>query len=144
VGTDDEQRQKLLAQLAVRRHAVTLATIELRSPWEELIVDPVHGVDKEERSPEQPDQDEVNTEDNKLSTEQARAAIEKGWATGLTVRDTAALATRAPSFVHNVFVKLDTERGPRPMRGQLALLNRANGQDVQADADADGSERRSD
>ncbi|HEY8981113.1 MAG TPA: hypothetical protein VIU15_16170 [Streptomyces sp.] len=176
VGTDDEQRQKLLAQLAARRHAVTLATIELRSPWEGLGADPVasalaeqtreqmrtatasirsqalpellfpdvvpvQGADKEERSPEQPDQGEVNTEDDaqpsKLNTEEARAAIEKGWATGLTVRDTAALATRAPSFVHNVFVKLDSERGPRPMRGQLALVNSVNGHDVQADDDAD-------
>jgi len=179
VGLDDEQRKKLLAQLAARRHAVTLATIELRSPWEELSVDPVAStlaeqtreqmrtatasirsrtrpkllfpdvapvqeVDKEDRSPEQPDQGKVNTEGGKLNTEQARAAIEEGWATGLTVRDTAALATRAPSFVHNVFVKLDTERGPRPGRGQLALLNSTNGHDVQADDDADGSERRPD
>ncbi|MET8981015.1 hypothetical protein ABZX85_35975 [Streptomyces sp. NPDC004539] len=183
VGMDHEQRGKLLGQLAARRHAVGLATIELRSPWEEFRTDaaasalaeqtreqmrtatasirsqvlpellfpdvaPVHGVDKEECSPEQPDQGQVNTEDgeqsSKLGTEDARAAIEEGWATGLTVRDTAALATRAPSFVHNVFVKLDTERGPRPMRGQLALLNSANGHDVQADddADVDGSGRK--
>ncbi|MFD0369492.1 hypothetical protein [Streptomyces sp. NPDC127114] len=35
VGTDDRQRQDLLRQLAARRHAVALATIELPSPWTE-------------------------------------------------------------------------------------------------------------
>ncbi|MHC6627488.1 hypothetical protein ACYTFC_15500 [Streptomyces globosus] len=35
VGTDDRQRQDLLRQLAARRHAVALATIELPSPWSE-------------------------------------------------------------------------------------------------------------
>ncbi len=33
-GADDEQRAKLLDLLAARRHAASLATIELPSPWE--------------------------------------------------------------------------------------------------------------
>ncbi|THA83156.1 hypothetical protein [Streptomyces sp. A0592] len=35
VAIDDRQRQDLLRQLAARRHAVALATIELPSPWAE-------------------------------------------------------------------------------------------------------------
>ncbi|MFD7629336.1 hypothetical protein ACFV7Q_25475 [Streptomyces sp. NPDC059851] len=35
VAIDDRQRQDLLQQLAARRHAVALATIELPSPWAE-------------------------------------------------------------------------------------------------------------
>lgn len=35
VGTDDRQLRDLLQQLAARRHAVALATIELPSPWAE-------------------------------------------------------------------------------------------------------------
>ncbi|MET8683640.1 hypothetical protein ABZV77_05435, partial [Streptomyces sp. NPDC004732] len=33
VGTDPRQRQALLEQLAARRHAVALATVDLPSPW---------------------------------------------------------------------------------------------------------------
>jgi hypothetical protein len=101
---------------------------------------PVHEVDGEKCPPERPEPDEVDAEDggqpSKLNTEEARAAIEKGWADGLSVRNTATLATRAPSYVHNVFVKLDNERGPRPAHGQLSLVN---GHDAQVDApDSDG------
>jgi hypothetical protein len=65
---------------------------------------PVNGA---ARSPEQPPA--------KLGTADAQAAIERGWAEGLTVRETARQATRAPSYVHSVFVRLDTERGARPV-----------------------------
>ncbi|MFD4258647.1 hypothetical protein ACFWR9_13675 [Streptomyces sp. NPDC058534] len=49
VGNDPQQRQALLEQLAARRHAVALATVDLPSPWEQ----DVHGQDdaREERSP---------------------------------------------------------------------------------------------
>ncbi|AZP17848.1 hypothetical protein EJC51_18125 [Streptomyces aquilus] len=49
VGNDPQQRQALLEQLAARRHAVALATVELPSPW----VHDMHGqdADREERSP---------------------------------------------------------------------------------------------
>ncbi|MGW2720412.1 hypothetical protein [Streptomyces sp. NPDC001492] len=50
VGTDPQQRQALLEQLAARRHAVDLATIDLPSPWAQS----VHGCpdsDREIRSP---------------------------------------------------------------------------------------------
>ncbi|WP_336298598.1 MULTISPECIES: hypothetical protein [Streptomyces] len=163
VGANGEQRQKLLDQLAARRHAAGLATVELPSPWgeglrpdpaasalatqtrEQMVrasanirsqanprllfadVTPVQGVDSGERSPEHPGVDEVDTaeaeEASKLSADEARSAIEDGWANGLSVRDTARLATRAPSYVHSVFVKLDEERGPRPSRGELVVVN---------------------
>ncbi|MDL2075800.1 hypothetical protein QNN03_05050 [Streptomyces sp. GXMU-J15] len=44
VGTDPQQRQALLEQLAARRYAVALATVDLPSPW-------VQDADREERSP---------------------------------------------------------------------------------------------
>ncbi|MEU9068938.1 hypothetical protein AB0D60_18890 [Streptomyces sp. NPDC048306] len=49
VGTDPRQRQAFLEELAARRHAATLATIELPSPW----VQSAHGKDagRENRSP---------------------------------------------------------------------------------------------
>ncbi|MET9185037.1 hypothetical protein ABZX63_07225 [Streptomyces tendae] len=52
VGNDPQQRQALLEQLAARRHAVALATVELPSPW----VQAAHGpyADREERSPLRP------------------------------------------------------------------------------------------
>jgi hypothetical protein len=140
VGDDREQRRKLLAQLAARRNAAALATVELPSPWAGFAPDtaasalagevreqmsraaatirryppvlfadlpPVNGADAEARSPEQPPV--------KLGTADAQAAIEAGWAAGLTVRETARRATRAPSYVHSVFTRLDAERGPRPV-----------------------------
>jgi hypothetical protein len=139
VGDNPEQRRKLLAQLAARRNAAALATVELPSPWaftpdpaasalagevrEQMSraaatirryppvlyadLPPVNGADAEARSPEQPPV--------KLSTTDAQAAIEAGWAAGLTVRETARRATRAPSYVHSVFTRLDAERGPRPV-----------------------------
>jgi hypothetical protein len=137
VGNDREQRAKLLGQLAARRNAAALAVIDLPSPWAELAHDPaasaLAGQARDEmtratatirsyprllftdlppvngaaRSPEQAPA--------KLSTADALAAIERGWADGLTVRETARRATRAPSYVHSVFVRLDTERGPRPV-----------------------------
>ncbi|WUH95861.1 hypothetical protein OG900_20875 [Streptomyces sp. NBC_00433] len=137
VGDDREQRRKLLGQLSARRNAAALAVIDLPSPWAELARDPAASalagqardemhratatirsyprllftdlppVNDTARSSEQPRP--------KLSTTDALAAIEAGWADGLTVRETARRATRAPSYVHSVFVRLDTERGPRPV-----------------------------
>jgi hypothetical protein len=140
VGDDPEQRRTLLAQLAARRNAAALATVALPSPWDGFAPDPaasalagqvleemahatatirqyrpalftgllpVDEVNAEARSSEQaPD---------KLDTADAAAAIEAGWADGLTVRETARRATRAPSYVHSVFTRLDAERGPRPV-----------------------------
>ncbi|WUV84744.1 hypothetical protein OG552_17465 [Streptomyces sp. NBC_01476] len=135
VGTDDEQRHKLLDQLAARRNAASLATIALASPWtpapdpsasalagqvrrqmaqatanvrhypRPMFTDP--RPDADARPPERPPA--------KLAAAEAMAAIESGWAAGLSVRETARRATRAPSYVHTVFVRLDAERGPRPV-----------------------------
>ncbi|GAA2650853.1 hypothetical protein GCM10010400_02640 [Streptomyces aculeolatus] len=141
VGADREQRRKLLELLAARRHAADLATVPLASPWTEAVGDPVASALAEEvrgqmrratdtirqagqpgvftlgaalngddRSPERVPEPEPD----KLSTAEAQRVIEDGWAEGLTVRETAKRATRAPSYVHGVFVRLDSERGPRP------------------------------
>ncbi|GAA2655323.1 hypothetical protein GCM10010400_09910 [Streptomyces aculeolatus] len=141
VGADREQRRKLLELLAARRHAADLATVPLSSPWTEAVGDPVASALAEEvrgqmrratdsiraggqpgvftlgaalngcgRSPEHVPEPEPD----KLSTAEAQRVIEDGWAEGLTVRETAKRATRAPSYVHGVFVRLDSERGPRP------------------------------
>jgi hypothetical protein len=141
VGTDAEQRRKLLDQLAARRNAAALATIALAAPWEQpsdpaasalasqvrsqmaqatanvrryprLLFTELPGVNtagSEGRSPER--------SPAKLDTSAALEAIERGWAAGLSVRETARRATRAPSYVHSVFVRLDAERGPRPVNG---------------------------
>ncbi|MEW2518769.1 hypothetical protein [Actinacidiphila alni] len=139
VGSDREQRRVLLDQLAARRNAAALATVELVSPWDERSPDPaasalaahtrdqmaratasirryprtlftdlppVDGADGGGRSPER-------AAPAKLGTAEAMAAIERGWADGLSVRETARRATRAPSYVHGVFVRLDAERGRR-------------------------------
>ncbi|MFF2651699.1 hypothetical protein [Streptomyces sp. NPDC058045] len=157
VGVDAGQRRALLDQLAARRHAASLATIELPSPWDEPTADPVasalaaqtrtqmsqatekirsrtltrllfadvapaQAVDGEERSPEHA-APQGETSPERLGTEAATAEITAGWLGGLTVRETAERATRAPSYVHEVFVRLERERGPRPVPGQLALIN---------------------
>lgn len=142
VGTDAEQRRKLLDQLAARRNATALAVITLPSPWTDHSPDPTASALANEvraqmtratssvrryprtlftdlppvndsvgdgRSPEHPPA--------KLDTAAAQTAIERGWAEGLSVRETARRATRAPSYVHSVFVRLDAERGSRPVNG---------------------------
>lgn len=45
VGTDLEQRRDLLDQLAARRHATALATVDLPSPWTQPSPDADHGDD---------------------------------------------------------------------------------------------------
>lgn len=42
--------------------------------------------------------------------------------TGRSVRETAAAATRHPSYVGRVYRELDEQRGPQPMAGQLSLV----------------------
>jgi hypothetical protein len=96
---------------------------------------PAYGVNGDRRSPEhRPVTDslaaEAPTADptaemtaEKLGTAAAHAAIEEGWAQGLSVRETAKRATRAPSYVHGVFVRLDEERGPRPASDRPGVSN---------------------
>jgi hypothetical protein len=182
VGTDAGQRRVLLDQLAARRHAAALATIDLPSPWvaapetpdpaaaalaatarqqmrhatdrvrshrpgpQVLFGDvlPGRGVngrdrspehataaedsakDSEENSGENSDGNAADDADGKLGTADAHAVIEDGWSRGLSVRETARRATRAPSYVHGVFVRLDEKRGPRPVLGQPTATD-ANG-----------------
>nr|WP_237405365.1 hypothetical protein [Streptomyces sp. SN-593] len=139
VGTDADQRGKLLDQLAARRHAADLATVALPSPWavrpDPTASAPAHHVRAQmtqatanarhfpmppftEHRAESPASGETCSPGRspaKLGTADALAAIERGWTDGLTVRETARRATRAPSYVHSVFVRLDRERGPRPV-----------------------------
>ncbi|WBB59169.1 hypothetical protein O7599_26800 [Streptomyces sp. WMMC500] len=145
-GADREQRRKLLELLAARRHAADLATVPLASPWTEEVDDPVAWALAEEvrgqmrratesirqagqpgvftlgatlngddRSPEHAPEPQPPV---KLDTAEAQQVIEDGWAEGLTVRETAKRATRSPSYVHGVFVRLGAERGPRPASGR--------------------------
>jgi len=147
VGTDVEQRGKLLDQLAARRNATSLATIALPAPWlaprdpgasalagevrdqmtraamnvrrlpspftDLATVNGVNGPNCEGRSAERSPRSPA-----KLGTDEALAVIERGWAAGLSVRETARRATRAPSYVHGVFTRLDGERGPRSVNGR--------------------------
>ncbi|MFF4871523.1 hypothetical protein [Streptomyces sp. NPDC000961] len=46
VGTDPAQRSELLNQLAARRHALTLATVPLPSPWSPPLPSQVTGVER--------------------------------------------------------------------------------------------------
>lgn len=171
VGTDHGQRRILLDQLAARRHAAALATVDLPSPWEEFTADPeasalaantreqmrhatetirrqgapsrllfadvvpAYGVNGDARSPEHrpvPGSPATGAPAaEKLSAAEAHAAIEDGWAQGLTVRETAKRATRAPSYVHGVFVRLDEERGPRPAPGRPSASDGANEPDAE-------------
>jgi len=66
---------------------------------------------------------EVDAEERpKLSAKEARKVIEEGWTTGQTIEATAHKATRSTSWVGRIYKELDEERGPRPVRGQLALV----------------------
>ncbi|WP_255954604.1 hypothetical protein [Streptomyces odontomachi] len=172
VGTDREQRRTLLDQLAARRHAAALATVDLPSPWEEFTTDPAasalaantreqmrhatdtirrHGAPSrllfadvvpaygvngggcspEHRTPVGSSAAEGPAAE-KLDTAKAHAAIEDGWTQGLTIRETAKRATRAPSYVHGVFVRLEEERGPRPASDQPEMGDDADEPDAEA------------
>jgi hypothetical protein len=151
VGSDADQRRKLLELLAARRNAAALATVHLPSPWTDTGVPPApearalagrarddmaratavirswprepfteHLGPNAPNAPDRPDQPSATDHSSrerpplKLGTADALAAIEAGWTGGLSVRETARRATRAPSYVHSVFTRLDAERGLRP------------------------------
>jgi hypothetical protein len=57
----------------------------------------------------------------KLETEEARAAIEQAWRTGLSVREAARVSTRSPSQVQRVYARLDADHGPQLIPGQTEL-----------------------
>lgn len=68
-----------------------------------------------------PAEDEVSTPGKRLDTAAAKKAIEDAWADGLTVREAAARATRATSYVGTVYARLTRERGPQPIKGQTRI-----------------------
>ncbi len=59
----------------------------------------------------------------RLSTEDARKAIEAGWRKGLSTRETAELSTRTHQWVAREYNRLEGEHGPQPVPGQLQLMN---------------------
>lgn len=61
---------------------------------------------------------EVDTPGDRLDAKAARAAIEAAWEAGDTIREAAAKATRAPSYVGTVYAQLTKARGPQPSKGQ--------------------------
>jgi hypothetical protein len=92
------------------------------APREPLQVEQVDApVDTEVSTPAAEDADTPE----RLDPEPAREVIVYGWEHGLSVRETAAAATRSPSFVQKEFTKLERDRGPRPIPGQLALVKAA-------------------
>ncbi|MCI0387046.1 DUF2637 domain-containing protein [Streptomyces sp. CNQ085] len=61
----------------------------------------------------------------RLSAAAAKAAIEAAWTEGLTIREAAERATRAPSYVGQVYARLTRERGIQPSRGQMRIEGEA-------------------
>ncbi|MEW1798153.1 DUF2637 domain-containing protein [Streptomyces niveus] len=55
----------------------------------------------------------------RLDTDAAREVIEQAWRDGLSIREAAKVATRAPSQVQRVYAQLEADR---PMAGQIALV----------------------
>lgn len=68
-----------------------------------------------------PPRDEVDAPGERLDAKAARAAIEAAWEEGLTVREAAVRATRAPSYVGTVYAQLTRARGPQPIKDQTAI-----------------------
>lgn len=70
------------------------------------------------------DTDDEVTDDQpeRLSTDAARVVLESCWAKGTPPAEAARLATRSTSYAKKVFARLDDDRGPAPVPGQLALV----------------------
>lgn len=64
---------------------------------------------------------EVDIPGTRLDAKEARAAIEAAWEAGDTIREAAAKATRAPSYVGTVYAQLTKARGPQPIKGQTEI-----------------------
>jgi hypothetical protein len=57
----------------------------------------------------------------RLDTEAARRVIEEGWKAGRSVRETAELATRAPSYVGKVYASLNKANAQQQIDGQTEI-----------------------
>lgn len=69
------------------------------------------------------DPEDGNVEEpDRLSAEEAKAALIQAWKDGLSTREAGRLATRSSSYASRVFRELEAERGPQPTAGQLALV----------------------
>lgn len=64
---------------------------------------------------------EADTPSTRLDAKAARAVIEAAWEAGDTIREAAAKATRAPSYVGTVYAQLAKARGPQPSKGQTTI-----------------------
>lgn len=64
---------------------------------------------------------EADTNGGRLDAEEAKTAIEQAWKEGLTIREAAVRATRAPSYVGSVYARLNRERGHQPSKGQMEV-----------------------
>lgn len=64
-------------------------------------------------------------EGDRLGAAAARKAIEDAWEAGLTVREAAAMATRATSYVGRIYTQLNAARGPQPSKGQIRIEGEA-------------------
>ncbi|MEU0693614.1 hypothetical protein ABZ349_06435 [Streptomyces niveus] len=103
VGTDPKQRAQLLDQLAARRHAQTLATVSLPSPWTTGHDEPAEPASDTVPSPQATQSASVPVEGPRTDTE--------------PVGDRTAGTGRGPvpkSTSHSTGTDVGTERGPVP------------------------------
>ncbi|WP_372408722.1 hypothetical protein [Streptomyces luteireticuli] len=128
---DSDPAASALASLARRQMRKATEGIRERGYPKVLFADvaPAQRVNARNCSPEHPgapeplEEPEGGPDVKKLGSGEAQAAIEDGWAKGFSIRETARRATRAPSYVHSVFVKLDSDRGGRPPAVRRAQVN---------------------
>ncbi len=77
-------------------------------------------VDKQEAGDEAAGQGDAPLKSRRLSAEEAMIRIRAGWVAGESATEVATAATRARSYVHKVYARLDAER-PKPLPGQTAI-----------------------
>lgn len=87
--------------------AVSTETPQVEAPKRLRSVEPVAEVDE--------------APSERLSTEDAKAAIEDAWTAGLTIREAATRATRSTSYVGKEYARLTRERGIQPSKGQTRI-----------------------
>jgi hypothetical protein len=102
--------------------AAALPVVAEESQVGSVDTEPVPGDTAPVAEPVEGDTEPVPAAAVRLSTEDARRAIEDGWTRGDTIRVTAAAATRSGSYVGRVFAELERDKGPQPIAGQLALV----------------------
>lgn len=97
VGIDQRQREVLLQQLAVRRHATALATIELASPWTASILDAGATCHGETTKPLRSQQDGGYTAEPERPTEHPGSALRSEFLPPRSVQSQLPLHDSAPT-----------------------------------------------